>query len=62
VGVHGKVGDHLLIGELVALGALDYVVENQDSAVIGRLEDQHILVLTLLVVQDLVDLERHGLA
>lgn len=62
VGVHGEVGDHLLVGELVALGALDDVVEDEDGAVVGRLEDEDILVLGLLVVEDLVDLEGHGLA
>lgn len=53
--------DHLLVGELVALGALDDVVENEDSAVVAGLEDEDILVLGLLVVEDLVDLEHHGL-
>lgn len=62
VRVHGQVGDHLLVAELVALGALDDVVKDQDGAVVGRLEDEHVLVLALLVVEDLVDLEGHGLA
>lgn len=62
VGVHGKVCNHLLVGELVALGALDDVVEDEDGSVVGGLEDKNILVLALLVVQDLVDLEGHGLA
>lgn len=62
VGVHGEVGDHLLVGELVALGGLDNIVQDQNSAVIGRLEDEDILILALLVVQDLVNLEGHGLA
>ena len=59
---HAEVGDHLLVGELVALGALDDVVEDEHHAVVGRLEDEHILVERLLVVDDLVDLEGHGLA
>ena len=62
VGHHAQVGDHLLVGELVALGALDDVVEDEDHAVVGGLEDEHILVEGLLVVDDLVDLEGHGLA
>jgi hypothetical protein len=62
VGEHSQVGDHLLVGELVALGALDDVVEDEDHAVVGGLEDEHILVEGLLVVDDLVDLEGHGLA
>ena len=59
--VHGKVGDHLLVGELITLGALDDVVQHQHGAVVAALKDQHILVLGLLVVQDLVHLEVHGL-
>ena len=61
VRVHGEVGDHLLVGELVALGALDDVVKDEDHAVIGRLEDENILVLRLFVVNNLVDLEGHSL-
>lgn len=59
---HGKVGNHLLVRELVVLGALDDVVKNQHVAVLLGLEDQDILVLALLVVQDLLDLQSHGLA
>jgi hypothetical protein len=59
---HSQVGDHLLVRELVALGALDDVVEDEHHAVVGGLEDEHILVEGLLVVDDLVDLEGHGLA
>lgn len=62
VRVHAEVGDHLLVGELIALGGLDDVVENENGAIVGGLEDQNILVLALLVVQDLFDLEGHGLA
>lgn len=62
VGVEGKVGDHLLVGELVTLGGLDHVVEDENVAVVGGLEDKNILVLALLVVKNLLDLEGHGLA
>jgi len=62
VGVHGQVGDHLLVGKLVPLSALDDIVQDQDGAVVGRLKDQDVLVLALLVVQNLLDLQGHGLA
>ena len=62
VRVHGQVGDHLLVRELVALGGLDDIVQHQDVAVVGRLEDQDVLVLALLMVQHLLDPEGHGLA
>lgn len=45
VGVHGQVCDHLLIGKLVALGALDDVVEDQDGTMVAALKDQNVLVL-----------------
>jgi hypothetical protein len=50
------------VRELVALSALDDVVEDKDHAVVGRLEDEDVLVLALLVVDDLLDLEGHGRA
>lgn len=59
---HAEVGDHLLVGELVTLSALNDVVENENIAVVGGLEDEDILVLALLVVEDLFDAESHGLA
>ena len=62
VRVHSEVGDHLLVGELVALGGLDDVVEDHDAAVVGGLEDQDVLILALLVVEDLLDAEDHSLA
>lgn len=62
VGVHSQVGNHLLVCELVALRALDDIVQNEDSAVVGRFEDEHVLVLALLVVDDVFDLKGHGLA
>lgn len=59
---HGQVGDHLLVGELITLSALDDIVEDKDITIVGGLEDEDILVLALLVVQDLLDLEGHSLA
>ena len=79
VGVHGEVGDHLLVAmvpsanvhachrvrcnirEFIALGALNDVVEDENGAVVGRFEDENVLVLALLVVKNFLDLERHGL-
>lgn len=50
------------VRKLVPLSALDDVVQDEDHAIVGGLEDQDILVLALLVVDDLLDLEGHGLA
>jgi hypothetical protein len=62
VGVEGKVGNHLLVGELIALGALDDVVEDENVAEVGGLEDEDVLVLALLVGEDLLNSEGHGMA
>jgi hypothetical protein len=62
VGVHCQMGNHLLVGELVSLGTLDDIVEDQDSAIVGGLEDQDVLVLALLVVDYLFNFESHSLA
>lgn len=62
VGVHGQVGDHLLVCELVTLSALDDIVEDEDGSVVGGLEDEDVLILTLLVVEDVLDLQGHSLA
>lgn len=62
VRVHSQVGNHLLVRELVPLGALDDIVEDEHVAVVGGLEDQDVLVLALLMVQHLLDPEGHGLA
>ena len=50
-----EVGDHLLVGELVALGALDGTVKDEDVAVGVGLEDEHVLVQRALDVQDVAD-------
>lgn len=42
VRVEGKVGDHLLVGELVALGDLDGTVENENVTVVGGLENENL--------------------
>jgi hypothetical protein len=52
----------IIIRELVALGALNDVVKDQYHAVVGGFEDEDILVFALLVVENLFDLEGHGLA
>jgi hypothetical protein len=62
VRVHGEVSDHLLVRELIALRGLDDVVQHENVTVVGGLEDENILVQGLLVVEDLLDLEGHGLA
>lgn len=62
VRVHGQVGDHLLVCELIALSALNDVVEDEDVSVVGGLEDEDVLVLGLLVVEDILDLEGHSLS
>lgn len=51
-----------VIRELVTLGALNDVVEDKNGAVVAALEDEDVLVFGLLVVEDLVHLEVHGLA
>lgn len=59
---HGQVGNHLLVGELVTLGALDDAVEDEDVAVGRGTEDEDVLVEGLFGVKDLFDLKGHGLA
>lgn len=62
VRVHGQMGDHLLVCELVSLGALNDIVQNQNGAIVGGLEDEDILIFALLVVEDLLDFQGHSLA
>ena len=57
-----QVRDHFLVAELVALGALDDVVKDEHDAVSCGFEDEYVLELGLLMVQDLVHFEGHGLA
>ena len=51
----------ICLRELVTLGALNDIVQNENGAVVGRLEDENVLVLALLVVENLLDTEGHGL-
>lgn len=62
VRVHSQVCDHLLIGELVPLSALNDIVKDKDGAVVAAFKDQNVLVFGLFVVEDLIDLEDHCLA
>lgn len=50
------------IREFIALGGLDDTIEDEDVAVGGGLEDENVLVERLLNVENLLDLEGHGLA
>ena len=47
--------------EFISLGTLNDVVENQDGAMIARLEDEYVLVFGFLVMEDLIDFEGQGL-
>lgn len=62
VRIHGQMGNHLLVCKLVPLSALDDIVKNQDGAVVAGFEDEDILIFALLVVDDILHLESHGLA
>lgn len=57
-----QVDDHLLVGHLVALRALDDAVEDQHLAVGDGLEEQHVLEIRARVVQHLLHLQREALA
>ena len=50
------------IRKFIPLGTLDYIVEYEHSTIVGRFEDQDVLVLGFLVVEDFFNLERHSLA
>lgn len=53
--------DNCALRELIPLGALDDIIQNQHSAIVARFEYEDILVFAFLVVKDIVDLEGHGL-
>ena len=61
VRIHSQMSDHLLVCELVPLGALDGIIEDQDGTIVGGFEDQDVLVFAFLVVEDILDLECHSL-
>ena len=61
-GAQGKVRDHLLVGELVAFGALDDAVEDENLAVGLRLKHHDVLEIGLALEEHLGHLEAHGLA
>lgn len=48
--------------KFVAFGTLDDAVKDQNIAVSFRLEDEDILIERFLNVENLVDLQGHGLA
>ena len=50
-----------ILRKLIALGALNDVVQHEHGAMITGLKNEHVLVFGFLMVQDLVDFERHGL-
>lgn len=62
VRIHCQVSDHLLVRKFIPLCALDYVVKNKHSSVVGGFKYQNILILALLMVKNALDLESHGLA
>ncbi len=57
----GEVGDHLLVGELVTLGALNDTIEDEDVAEGGGLEDEDILGRATFRGGGCAELEAHGL-
>jgi hypothetical protein len=59
--IHSQMSDHLLVCELVSLGALNDIVKNQNGAIVSGFEDQDVLVFALFVVEDILDLQCHSL-
>jgi hypothetical protein len=60
--VERQVGDHLLVEELVPLSTLDDTIQNQHVAVGFTQEDKDVLLPRAPVVQQLLHLQRQGLA
>ena len=58
VGDDRHMGHHLVVDEVVALGGLDHVVEGEDTAEGGVLEDADALVVGLAVIEQLAHPER----
>ena len=50
--MRGGIGGNAVVREFVFGGALDGTVEHEDGAVVGRLEDQDILVFGLFCMED----------
>eukprot|EP00960_Hanusia_phi_P004396 128694-Hanusia_phi.AAC.1 len=62
VGEEREMRDHLVVGELVSLRALDHSVQRHHLPVRLRLIHRHVLVLGLAMEQVRLDLDRHGLS
>jgi len=56
------VADHFLVGALIAFSHLNDSIEDKDITVGDTFEDKDVLVFTLSLVQDLLNLEGHCLA
>lgn len=51
----------ITLRKLIALGALNDIVQHEHSAMITGFENEHILIFGFLMMQDLVDFECHRL-
>lgn len=51
----------IALRKFIALSALDDIVQHEHGAMIAGFKNEHILIFGFLVVQDLIDFERHGL-
>jgi hypothetical protein len=61
VGCEGEMCDHFLVGEFIALCALNRAIEDEDVAVRFGLEDEDVLICAFFDVEDALDAEGHGL-